>query len=29
MMFDDIPNDINGWGRDPIIKEYGKFVGLK
>lgn len=29
MVFDDISNDINGWGRDPIVKEYGKFVGLE
>ena len=29
IMFDDIPNDINGWGRDPIIKEYGKYIGVE
>lgn len=26
-MFDDIPNDINGWGRDSILKNFGKFIG--
>ena len=29
IMFDDIPNDINGWGRDPVIKEYGKYIGVE
>lgn len=28
MIFDNISNDINGWGRDPVVKEYGKYVGL-
>lgn len=27
-MFDDVPNDIHGWGRDPILKEYGKYAGM-
>ena len=26
-MFDDLPNDINGWGRDSILKNFGKFIG--
>ena len=28
-MFADIPNDVHGWGRDPIIKEYGKYIGVE
>jgi hypothetical protein len=28
-MFDDLPNDINGWGRDPVLKEYGKYIGVE
>ena len=26
-MFDSVPNDINGWGRDAVLKEYGKYIG--
>lgn len=27
-MFDSYPNDIHGWGRDPVMKEYGKYIGI-
>lgn len=27
-MFDEFPNDNHGWGRDPIRKEYGKYIGI-
>ena len=29
IMFDDMPNDVNGWGRDAVLKEYGKYIGVK
>jgi hypothetical protein len=28
-MFDDMPNDVNGWGRDAVLKEYGKYIGVE
>lgn len=28
IMFDNYSNDIKGWGRDPITKEYGKYLGI-
>jgi galacturonosyltransferase len=25
----DMPNDVNGWGRDAVLKEYGKYIGVE
>jgi len=29
IMFDDMPIDVHGWGRDAVLKEYGKYIGVE